>query len=128
MNLGAIAKYLNERRIGRIGETLFVTEMPAECKEGVLLMHGPYGTPIDHELPGWRDTGFRVVVRSVDYLSGEKLMVRACAALQTQTDVNFYGEMLMKRCLPFTEPRPYRRSQGGYWEFEVEMDCTYIKL
>lgn len=131
MNLKAIAAHLIANRVGREGETLFVTEMPRECREGILLMNGPHGTPIDHELPGWRNTGFRIIVRAADYGRGLELANRASDALtlhHTTVMTARDTSIEMRQSLPFNEPRPYRRSEGGYWEFEVEIDCKYIQL
>lgn len=131
MNLKAIAAHLIANRCGREGETLFVTEMPRECREGLLLMNNLRGTPLDHELPGWRDTGFRIVVRSADYSRGLELATRASDALTIQRETVMTARdtsIEMRQSLPFNEPRPYRRSEGGIWEFEVEIDCKYIQL
>jgi len=125
MNLQAISAHLERNRLGKQGSTLFVTEMPSTCKEGILLMDRYSGSVIDHELPGWRNTGFGMIVRSADYLRGRRLATQASGVLTIQTDVNM-GEILMRQCLPYNDPRPYRRSEGGYWEFEVDVDCVYI--
>lgn len=130
MNLKAIADHLEARRIGRVGEAVFVTEMPMECREGVLLINRYSGSQIDHELPGWRDTGFRAVIRSADYERGETLAERVGAALTVREDTAMgHGRhaITMRRMFPVNDPLPYRRSDGGYWEFEVDVECIYIK-
>jgi hypothetical protein len=91
-------------------------------------MDDNYGTPIDHELPNWYNTSFRLVIRSADYASGLKLALAASKELTIRQDVDIVGEMLVKTSLPVNKPRPYRRSQGGFWEFEVDMDIVYIEL
>lgn len=131
MNLKAISAYLAQKSIGIEGETLFVTEMPRECREGILLMNNLRGTPLDHELPGWRDTGFRIIVRSADYRRGEELALAASRELTLTRETQMVAldtSIDMRLSLPFNEPRPYRRSEGGVWEFEVEIDCKYIQL
>ena len=132
MNLKAIAHYLETKRFGRAGESVFITEMPLECREGILLLNRYSGSTIDHELPGWRDTGFRLIARSADYEAGEALAERAGAALKIQQDTQMGNTrsklILMRRSLPMNDPLPYRRSDGGYWEFEVDIECVYINL
>lgn len=125
MNIEAIADRLATAGLGINGKTLFATEMPTSCKKGILLMHPYYGTPIDHELPGYFVTEFRLVVRDTDYPAGEALAKAASAALTIKLD-GTVGTMLVKKMLPQNLPRPYRRSAGGYWEFQVEVEVVYV--
>lgn len=129
MKLKEIATYLEQKRIGKVGETIFVGEMPLECDKGILLMDTYAGTAIDHELPGWRDTGFRMVVRSADYESGFALAEKASELLTIRSQVQIGPKMLVRLSLPQNDPLPYRRSKGsGIWEFEVDVECIYIRL
>lgn len=126
MNIEAVATYLAANACGTVGSTIFATEMPTACKEGILLM-GPYhGTPINRNLPGYYNTEFRVVTRSADYDSGVALATKALKALDTSLEVTM-GTMLVKQITPQNLPRPYRRSAGAYWEFEVDVDIAYVE-
>jgi hypothetical protein len=127
MNLKPIIAYLEQQELGLGGKTLFRNEMPASCKEGIVLLTGYAGTPINHNLPGYRATGFRMAVRSTDYDAGEELANRAIAALTIQQELQLEEGMLIKQLLPMNEPRPYRRSVAGYWEFEVDVDANYVQ-
>ena len=62
MNLTGIAKYLEDKKIGRRGKTIFVNEMPLDCEIGIVLRDRYSGTPFDHNLPGYFNTGFRAAV------------------------------------------------------------------
>lgn len=124
MNLLAVANYLQAQGLGTVGQTIFVTEMPASCKAGILLMHR-YQTRIDHELPGWRDTGFRLIARHEQYTPGEALAAGAGGALTIWQDTQM-DNLLVRKMLPQTDPQPYRRSEAGVWEFEVEVETVYI--
>ena len=126
MKLNEVAMYLQARRLGTVGQNIFVLEMPASCSAGILLMDTYSGSRIDHELPGWRDTGFRLVVRHPDYSAGEALAEQASAALTLQRDVQM-GSILVRRMLPYNDPKPYRRSEAGVWEFETDVETTYIR-
>jgi hypothetical protein len=130
MNLMGVIQYLEQRKLGRIGESLFATEMPLECKEGVVLLNTYTGTSINHYLPGWRDTGFRMVARSYNYEQGHALAEKVARALTIQQEVTMGKrdhQMLVKMMLPVNDPLPYRRSEGGYWEFQVDVECAYVK-
>lgn len=126
MNLEAIATHLAlKTRLAR--KSIFVTEMPLACNIGILLMGDPGGTAINHELPGYYPTEFRVVVRHTDYVNGRELSFKASKALTSHAGFTA-GNMLVRQCLPVNLPRPYRRSAGGYWEFEVDVEITFVDL
>jgi hypothetical protein len=127
MNLVGVAAYLESKRLGTQGKSIFVNEMPLECEIGVVLRDRYSGTPIDHELPEYRETGFRCGIRSRDYKKGERLAFDVGTALTlNKQDVVMPG-MVVKMMLPQNEPRPYRRSKGGFWEWEIDFDTTYVR-
>jgi hypothetical protein len=123
MNLKALADYLQAQGKGEQGISLFVNEMPADCRQGVLLL-AP-GAPINQYLPGYIVAGFRMVVRHTDIAAGEQLAREVSAALKMERETQLPG-MLVKLMLPLNEPTNYRRSVGAYWESEVEFDITYV--
>ena len=99
--------------------------MPASCAEGLLLMDGYYGDPLNHYLPGYINAEIRAVVRSADKVRASDLAKRVSSALTIQAELQIPG-LLVKQCLPENEPRVYRRSAGGYWELEVDYQIAYI--
>lgn len=126
MNLEAIASYLATNDCGIVGTSIFVTEMPSDVSEGILLM-GPYsGAPIDKDLPDYYKTEFRIAVRSASYTSGRALAKKASTVLNADAGFSVFG-MIVKQSYPENLPRPYRRSAGGYWEFEVDIAITYFE-
>lgn len=126
MNIEAIAAYLAANGCGVLAKTVFATEMPTSCVEGILIM-GPYqGTPIDRNLPKYFNTNFRVVTRSASYSSGIALATLALNVLNTSLQVTI-GTMLVAQITPQNLPRPYRRSAGAYWEFEMDVDIAYVE-
>jgi len=126
MMLSAIADWLQLKGCGTVGTTIFEYEMPSACKDGILLMDSYYGTPINHEMPGYHAAEFRVILRATDLVPGRELAVRASAALTIKTDAPFGAKYIVKQSLPENEPRVYRRSKGGYWEFEVDVQCVWV--
>lgn len=129
MNLEAVAEYMVLKGLGSadpMTRSIFANEMPTECKVGILLLDRYSGTPINHYMPGWRDTGFRVAVRHADYNQGKALAWRVIDTMTIHAETQMGPELLVKNMLPMNEPRPYKRSVGGYWEFEVEVETRYV--
>lgn len=125
MSMEAIAKYLETKRLGRLGTDIFVNEMPESCTQGLLLRDRYSGTPIDHYLPRYRETGYRLAARSTDYAAGKALAWKALDALTLHAETQM-GDTLVKQLLPQNEPRSYRRSIGGLWEFEIDLEVVLI--
>lgn len=125
MNLEPIVTLLEESECGRAGRTIFINEMPAECRQGILLLDNYHGTPIDHYLPGYYATEYRLIVRSTEQAAGRALCQKALSALTVHGD-RTVDDTTIKQMLPITLPRPYRRSVGGYWEFEVDIAIRFV--
>lgn len=126
MNMDPLAKRLQDFKCGLEGRTIFVNEMPAGCNTGLLLISNFYGTPVNQELPDRYETEFRLVARSPEYKAGGALAKKATDALRTQ--MGYIAEtMSVSVCYPETLPRAYRRSVGGYWEFEVDMRIVFTE-
>lgn len=126
MMLSAIADFLQLKGCGTVGQTIFEYEMPSTCKDGILLMDSYYGTPKNHELPGYRASEFRVIVRGTEMLKGRDLAQKVSDALEFQAQTPFGALYLVKQSLPENEPRVYKRSAGGYWEFEVDVQLWWV--
>lgn len=125
MHLESVAEYLQEQGVSVQGKDLFVGEMPVECQIGAILLDRYSGTPINPYLPRYRQTGFRVAVRSVDRLKCLELAEKITATLTIFAETPM-SEILVKQMIPQTDPRPYRRSAGGYWECEVDFETSYV--
>lgn len=124
MNLKSVADYLANLEYGLEGKTLFVNEMPSSCLGGILLLDSYYGTATDPYLPDFYRGEFRLVVRSADYSTGSALIRRTVKQLNTMTGQ--VGDLAVYRAFALNLPRDYRRSVGGYWEFEVDMNIVFI--
>lgn len=127
MNLEPIATYLQTKSCGTVGESIFVGEMPSSCNTGILLLDAYYGTQINQELPNYYNTEFRVIVRSPVRTTGMTLATSVMNALNTRVEAQLTG-MAVRRFMPLNLPRPYRRSVGGYWEFEIDIDVVFNEL
>jgi hypothetical protein len=124
MNLRPLLDRLADEGLGTVGLTLFIQHIPEKVAEGIVLMLPASGVMIDHELPQYRSTGFQLVVRDKNYEDGNAMAQAASSAL-TLGETTLDG-MLVKFCRPRHEPLPFQRSQGGYWEFSVNFDFTYL--
>ena len=124
MKLESIASLLQTASLGVMGESIFINAMPAAPVKGILLIDPFGGTPIDHELPGYRRGSFVMVVRSRDYQEAETLINAAIVALTIQ-DQALPG-MTVKTMRARHDPFPFPVSPGNYVEFTVNIDCRYV--
>lgn len=127
MNLIPIANYLAENECGIVGASIFVTEMPSSCNIGILLMDAYHGTEVDPDLPDYYATEFRLVVRDTDFANGSALAKNASALFKSHAGFSA-EELLVRMSYPMNLPRSYRRSVGGYWEFEVDIAITFVEV
>lgn len=127
MNLSPLGNYLHAERLGQMGKSLFEVEMPATCTRGILLMDAYHGTPRDPYLPGYHITEFRVIVRAVDQADGRALAEAVNQALDFKQE-RVLDDILVKQMYPMMEPKVYRRSAAGYWEFETDVSITFVRL
>lgn len=124
MNLQSLAMQLQKDGVGRIGTSIFIADMPADAKSGVLLRGPRLGSPIDYELPGYRNTHFNVSVRGQTYKEGEALMKKAMASL-TITETEIPG-MDIRYIRPQTDPIPFPLSDAKIFEFLVIFEAVYV--
>lgn len=127
MNLESIAQHLHNERLVVMGRDVFVNAMPAQVEEGVLLLPPYGGTPINHYIPGYYESNFRLIVRSPDYSRAFSLAQRCSGALDKNHPI-VMGDIRVTRCMPTNLPRPYRPSAGGYVEMEVDFDIWYAQI
>lgn len=119
--------YLESKAAGTRGRDLFINEMPAGCNQGVVLLDTYVGTPIDEYLPGYYRGNFRVAVRSPDQVSGRLFAKKIVKLLKIERETAM-GSTSVKLMLPLNLPRSFRRSDGGYWEFQIDVDVNYVDL
>lgn len=124
MKLAAIAQILHGDRVAIIGRSIFIGFMPAE-NYGIMLREPFGGTPIDHELPGWRRTTFMLAVRAPNFAEGDALMKAAMASLDFMQPRQV-GDIRFNYCRPMNEPLFFPTTLGGNVEFLVNIDANYI--
>lgn len=107
------------------GVSMYAGQMPDGVTNMVALMPALTGNKIDHELPGYRKTGFQLVVRSKDIVSGEALAKQVMDALTIRGETNITGFQI-KYVLPKHDPVSYPLSDGNNIELSVNFDATYV--
>lgn len=124
MNLLSVAEYLELAGIGRRGRDLFVGFMPARIDKGILLLEPITGTPINHELPGYRRAKFRVVIRDADHHSGKDTAERVSMSLELN-NVSLSG-MYVKYMHPLHDPVVFPVSEADHLEYSVNFETVYV--
>lgn len=127
MNLLSILAKLQAAGIGRVGIDMFAHQMPLEVSEGILIKDRFSGDRIDHELPGWREGGFQLVVRAKDFQTGKTLAQQAMGVLnfiETPLDATCH----IKYMRPRHEPVSYPISPGNLIEFSVNFETAYVMI
>lgn len=131
MNLDVLAAALADADLGVVGETIFQEHMPSGVDEGILLKIPLGGTPMDHELPGYYRGQLQVIVRSTSHETGESLSRQVMDLLTTQETRDYTDEddefaMRVNLMLPDTLPLRFPRSDGGYIEWSINFDCSFV--
>ena len=122
MELIPFVNLLEQRKVGKLGKSIFMYQMPA-VEFGILLREELTGTKIDYELEGYYHSTFQVVVRDTEYTPAKDKIMQVIRTLKMQND--FLGGSLIRYCRPRTEPVPYQMSPGNQVEFSVIMEICF---
>lgn len=123
MKLEAIAQRLQTTGVGTQGKDIHIGHMPAE-RDGILLRQPFGGSDIDHELPGWRQTSFQLVVRGKSFKDTQALIKNAVVQLTMLESP--CSTIYVRYMRPKHDPLSYPLSAGGRFEFVVNMEVCYI--
>lgn len=118
MNLMPIAKLLEEQKVGKLAQSIFLNMIPIKANNGILLRNPLVGTRIDYEMTGYINTEFQVIVRATNYELGEQNMRKVFKAL-TLEDTKLDG-LHVTHCYPVFEPVVYPLSDGNLLEFSTD--------
>lgn len=125
MNLEGVVQILQGAKVATPGKDLFISFMPTDS-EGILLRDPFGGTPINHELPGYRATSFMLIVRKGNYQDARAVMQMATDALTLNSTIA--GGMQINYMRARHEPTAYQPSPGGNVEMITNIDCSYVLL
>lgn len=125
MNLIPVANYLQGLGVASIGVNLFISFMPAEVTQGILVRENFGGTKINHYLPGFHKASFMMMVRSNDATAGRVLIQSAIDALTISMDTvmdTTTVHYMRARNLPYM----YAPTGSQNVEIAVNMDCCFL--
>lgn len=125
MNLANLVDRIQAAGHGVKAKSLFMQMMPAEAQSAILLRGMLAGTKIDHYLPGFYQTEFQVIVRSIGYVTGEALIKRVTADLTFEELV--LGNQCFNYCRPRTLPVAFPLSAGNLVEHSVMFDVCFVE-
>lgn len=125
-----IAQYLQDKGVGTIGVDIFVHTMPAEAKNGLLIISTQNGINIDQEMPKWRRGKFQLIARDSRYNVAVKKANQALEHLAFEGWRTFpeFADMPatdIYRIWPSTEPIVYPRSDMDVMEASVNYEIIY---
>lgn len=123
--MSAILPVIRQLLVDEGIEPVKIYHMDDGVRIGVLLLDPPSGAKIDAELPGYRASGFQVVVRHEEYRAGEALAKRISDVLKTERRKEVSG-VVINFVHPRHEPIVFPRSGGGRLEFSVNFDASYV--
>lgn len=127
MKVKQFAEYLEENGVGTIGKDIFVQHLPERAAStSIMLKNSLEGTPIDHELPGYRRGRFQAVIRckANKFEEGEELAQLVSDTLTCYEKA--IGEFHFNYLRPISEPVAYQLSDGANYEFSVNFMANYV--
>lgn len=132
MRLDLIANVLDAEDFGVIGTSIFTNHMPFDCQSGILLRVPLTGIGVQHELPGYFRDIVQLIIREKTIAAGDVLAARVVARLTTQQPQT-YNEivggafaMRVNQMLPQHLPIRFPRSEGGYTEWSINFDVSFV--
>jgi len=91
--------------------------------DGILLKDAIFGTEIDHEIPNYYVSDFRVIVRSKEHAEGEDKAEAVSAALTVLNQT--IGTLGVNFIRPRHVPMVFPVSEGDYLEWLVTFDASF---
>jgi hypothetical protein len=133
MKLEALAELIVADGLGVIGQTLFVYQMPASCKSGIVLRLPPTGNSLNHYIPGYISGKFQVIIRDTSYEAGNEKSNRLSKLFTFFEPKDFLDEqnrlyMRINQCFPCNTPIIYPRLENNLVEWSITFDVNFIEL
>lgn len=125
MDLIDIASYLETNGLGVQGKSIFINQMPVECKSGLMLRSPLRGTRIDYELPGYYKGMFQLTVRAPNYVLGNQNIKDITSALTIANQT--IGSYFYNYIRPLNLPVAFPISKGNLIELSTEFEVCFTE-
>lgn len=122
MNIKALADRLEDQGMGQVGRDVFYFSAPETAGECLLVLDNLDPTPRDEELPGYKESHFRVIVRRLDYDEAISTAKDVITAMEMQRGT--LGDMVIKRLRAEFDPIAYPIPMSDMIEVSVNF-CAY---
>lgn len=125
MNLIDVLTVLEDEGYGRIGASLFLSNMPLEISEGVMVRNPLTGVKIDHELPGYFKTTFQLIIRGKDLpiaMAKADEISKLLTMYETELDTMHVNYMR-----PQTKPIPYPITKSNLIEVTANFEVCFVE-
>lgn len=108
----------------QLTKKVYINSMPSTVTPGVALMGKLSGDLINYELPGYRKTGFQVIVRAVNREVGLQLINEVIGELTfTNREV---GDIYFNYSRPRHDPVEFPAGDSKNIEFSVNFDVCFV--
>lgn len=125
--LFAVAEMLELAGIAKLGEDLYIYNMPENLQAGVLLIDDTDSpTEVDEYIPKLKKSDFRAIVRGNDYEEAMNLALEVRAVLD-KYDYTATNGLMFLRIKPTYDPIAYPVSESDVIEVSVNLWTAYIE-
>lgn len=132
MRLDKISQLLQDAQLGVEGQTLFIHQMPADCKRGILIKPPANGIKVDNTLPGYYRSTLQLIIRAQTHTDGEPFaneVMQAVTHKQTKDYLDQPGNKFAMRVnylLADQLPLRYARLDGNGIEWSLNFITSYV--
>lgn len=122
--LDEIAQYIESQGFAQQGTDLFIMKMPHDIDNGILLIDRTAGSERFKELPGYRKTRFRAILRGTDLAVLPKRAFDLAELLDWDV-ITDTGRVEFKELYPVNDPVIFPLSDGHYHEAAINFQTAY---
>lgn len=126
-----IAKKIEDAGLAQTGENLFLDEMPAHIRVGVMIKSPLAGIKLDHHLPGYYTPDLQLIVRHNEAANGTVMANALIKALTVHKPeryeaTNERGPAQINLFLAKTLPIRYPRLTGDLIEWSCNFRTSFV--
>jgi hypothetical protein len=125
VNIKSLADRLEEQGMGQVGRDIFYFSAPEGIGECLLVLDNLEPTTRDEELPGFKESRFRVIVRRLDYDVAISTAKNVIVAMEMRRGA--IGDMSVKRLRAEFDPIAYPLPMSDMIEVSVNFCAYYVE-